>query len=206
MDEETMDEETIERVMMLHGHVDQDSALVVEDYPYGFRLRCNIRYWVDTAAKGPGRGRQRFVSQTTDARRGNTLWNKPKAGTYHAQVFMYRRGNGHVSYFPVSGSGITGLDDTRLRLTGIFEQLDDDQRRTYLALLDWSQRLAARSDWARFREVLGKLVGHLAGSDGRMPELTNGVWTTADGERIYLGQPRDLAVYEAAAREDLALR
>jgi hypothetical protein len=34
------------RVRLLLGHVDADSAYVVDDYPYGGRLRCRIRYWI----------------------------------------------------------------------------------------------------------------------------------------------------------------
>jgi hypothetical protein len=54
-----------------------ETAYVVDDYPYGFRLRCKIRYWLE---HHPKRG-FRFVSQTTNPKRGN-VWNKPKASTY----------------------------------------------------------------------------------------------------------------------------
>jgi hypothetical protein len=36
----------IARVRLLLGHIDADTAYVVDDYPYGYRLRCRIRYWV----------------------------------------------------------------------------------------------------------------------------------------------------------------
>ena len=62
---------------ILTGHVSPETAYVVEDYPYGFRLRCQIRYWLEHDAR---RG-FRFVSQTTNPKRGN-VWNKPKASTY----------------------------------------------------------------------------------------------------------------------------
>jgi len=42
------------------------SKALVEDYPYGFRLRCKIRFWLEYA---PKRG-FRFVSQTTNPKRG----------------------------------------------------------------------------------------------------------------------------------------
>ena len=32
----------------ISGHTDEKTAYVVEDYPYGFRLRTTIRYWVET--------------------------------------------------------------------------------------------------------------------------------------------------------------
>jgi hypothetical protein len=44
----------------LAGHTSPDTAFVVDDYPYGFRLRTKIRYWIETK-KGFG---QRFCSQT----------------------------------------------------------------------------------------------------------------------------------------------
>jgi hypothetical protein len=62
---------------ILKGHVSPETAYVVNDYPYGFRLRCVIRYWLDSH---PKKG-TRLMTQTTNPKRGNT-WNKPKASTY----------------------------------------------------------------------------------------------------------------------------
>lgn len=33
---------------VLSGHTSPETAYVVDDYPYGFRLRCKIRYWIET--------------------------------------------------------------------------------------------------------------------------------------------------------------
>jgi len=62
---------------ILQGHTSAESAYVVDDYPYGFRLRCKIRYWLEFKV---GKG-FRFVSQTSNPKRGD-IWNKPKASTY----------------------------------------------------------------------------------------------------------------------------
>lgn len=64
-------------VKILKGHVSPETAYEVADYPYGFRLRCKIRYWLEV---DPKRG-VRFVSQTTNPKRGD-IWNKPKKSTY----------------------------------------------------------------------------------------------------------------------------
>lgn len=64
-------------MQILKGHVSPETAYVVDDYPYGFRLRCKIRYWLEWA---PKRG-VRFVSQTTNPKRGDA-WNTPKPSTY----------------------------------------------------------------------------------------------------------------------------
>lgn len=62
---------------ILHGHVSPDTAYVVDDYPYGFRLRCKMRYWLEY---NPQRG-FRLWSQSSDPKRGH-VWNKPKASIY----------------------------------------------------------------------------------------------------------------------------
>jgi len=62
----------------LYGYDSKESAYVVDDYPFGFRLRCKIRYWMEFA---PKKG-YRMWSQTTDPRKPVEFWNKPKATTY----------------------------------------------------------------------------------------------------------------------------
>jgi hypothetical protein len=79
---------------LLTGHVSPETAYVVDDYPYGFRLRCKIRYWLEFA---PKKG-FRLVSQTSNPKRGN-VWNKPKASTYcRFGGAMYLNAEGHVAW------------------------------------------------------------------------------------------------------------
>lgn len=83
---------------LLFGHVSPETAYVVDDYPYGFRLRCKIRYWLEFKAKKGFR----FVSQTTNPKRGG-VWNKPKASTYcEFGGAMVLNDEGHVTW-----SGLT---------------------------------------------------------------------------------------------------
>ena len=83
---------------ILMNHTSPETAYVVEDYPYGFRLRCKIRYWLEYH---PKRG-FRFVSQTTNPKRGN-VWNKPKASTYMKfGGCMVLNGEGHVTWTGLS--------------------------------------------------------------------------------------------------------
>lgn len=76
----------------LAGHTTPETAYVVADYPYGFTLRCQIRYWIETKAKVG----QRVMSQTTNPKRPGVVWNKPKASTYSAIRVLYLAENGHV--------------------------------------------------------------------------------------------------------------
>lgn len=77
----------------LYGHTSEASAYLVPDYPYGFRERTQIRYWLEAK---PKKG-WRFVSQTMNPKTGR--WNKPKASTYAAWgAAMYLDAEGHVQW------------------------------------------------------------------------------------------------------------
>lgn len=77
-------------VKQLIGHTSEDTAYLVDDYPYGYTLRTQIRYWIETK-KNFG---QRFVSQTLNPKTGK--WNKPKASTYHAVLVLGLDEEDHV--------------------------------------------------------------------------------------------------------------
>jgi hypothetical protein len=82
----------------LYGHTDMNSAFLVDDYPYGFQLRTQIRYWLEYK---PSKG-YRFVSQTKNPKTGQ--WNKPKASTYMELAgAMYLDEKDHVQW---TGLGI----------------------------------------------------------------------------------------------------
>jgi len=77
---------------LLLGYDSESNAYLVDDYPYGFRLRTKIRYWVESV-KGKG---DRFCSQTLNPKTGR--WNKPKKSTYAAVMAMYLNEDDHVKY------------------------------------------------------------------------------------------------------------
>lgn len=97
-------------VKVLSGHYSPDTAFVVEDYPYGFKLRCKIRYWLEVNKRGT-----RFLSQTTNPKKAFDAaglpidsWNKPKASTYSEYGVMIQfppcsDGIQRVSWVAVSG-------------------------------------------------------------------------------------------------------
>jgi len=107
---------------VLTGHTSPETAYVVADYPYGFRLRCQIRYWIETTKHG-----QRVVSQTTNPKRPGIVWNKPKASTYtNLRVLFIDDSTGYVE-----NAGITYADSEKIAafeaaygaaLTGEYEQ------------------------------------------------------------------------------------
>jgi hypothetical protein len=86
---------------ILKGHVSPETAYLVNDYPYGYTLRCKIRYWLESNKHGT-----RMVSQTSNPKLagfGGDVWNKPKASTYAKFAgCMYLDDEEHVHW--------TGLD------------------------------------------------------------------------------------------------
>lgn len=190
---------TIPRVTPLTGHTDADSAYLVEDYPYGRRLRCQIRYWIETAIKGSAKGQQRFVSQTTDPRREGTVWNKPHPSTYAQIAVMYLDGKGHVHWHGIP-FWIDGPEDVRTREMGIYDAFTDDQRKLYDGMLRLARK-ASPNSWADWEANVARLAAYIT-ETGELPELQNKVWK--QGAR--LTSLSDPAAYAAAARATIPVR
>lgn len=76
----------------LKGYNSIDKSYKVDDYPYGFRQRTSIFYWIESQ---PGKG-DRFCSYTINPKNGKP--NKPKCSTYSTFMYMYLDENGHVQH------------------------------------------------------------------------------------------------------------
>lgn len=80
----------------LYNYSEQNPYLI-DDYPYGFKLRCKIRFWVEYS---PKKG-FRFCSQTENPKNG--MWNKPKKSTYTLIAMnMYLDEENHIQHRIVS--------------------------------------------------------------------------------------------------------
>lgn len=76
----------------LYNHTCEKSAYYVDNYPWGFRLKTQIRYWIETSEKA--NGGQRIVKQTMNPKTGS--WCSPKKSTYRWVMFMFLDENEHV--------------------------------------------------------------------------------------------------------------
>ncbi len=77
---------------ILSMHNNSGNALIVENYPYGFRLRTKIRYWIETTKRG-----DRFVSQTLNPK--TQRWNAEKKSTYtDVGILMQEKANSHITW------------------------------------------------------------------------------------------------------------
>lgn len=105
-------------VQPLYDHTTEATAFVVDDYPYGFTARTQIRYWLEYKAKKGWR----FVSQTKNPKTG--AWNKPKASTYTEWgAAMYLDENNHVQW-----TGIRQYSDDRAILAFVTTFPNADMR------------------------------------------------------------------------------
>lgn len=158
---------TIEQVTVLHGHTSQDTAYLIEDYPYGRRLRCQMRVWIEQAAKGAAKGQYRVMRQTSNPKVAGEVWNKPHASTYSDWLVLYRDASGHIHEH--AGSliyGFSGAGDARMRLDGTYGQLADSERKVYDLMVKIGQR---HDRWDGWRAAVEFIAGYRAGHDGQVP-------------------------------------
>jgi hypothetical protein len=124
----------------LTGHTSPETAYTVTDYPYGFTLRCKIRYWLEYKPKQGFR----FVSQTTNPKVPTEVWNKPKASTYclGPSVMLCDERNGHITWTGVSG--YCSLDEVNAFIVQHGHAFDENQRNAATGLRLALERYAAR--------------------------------------------------------------
>lgn len=91
---------------ILSGHVSPETAYIVNDYPYGFRLRCKIRYWLE---HNPKKGTRMWLQTTNPKVEAYTdkqywpIWNKPKCSTYSFIAgCMYLDDDEHIQWSGLS--------------------------------------------------------------------------------------------------------
>ena len=73
----------------LYNHVNEETAYTVQDYPWGYRMRTEQRYWIESNKNG-----DRFVYQTKDPRTGK--WCAPKKSVYNLAKVLVLDENNHV--------------------------------------------------------------------------------------------------------------
>lgn len=151
---------------ILRGHTSSETAYVVDDYPYGFTLRCRIRYWLERKA---GFG-YRLMSQTTNPKVAGEVWNKPRAGTYVAGMArMFKDQAGHVQWTVFRGPGDSpeGAERFLERLGHLFNEAD----RCAFRLGVLYSRKANPNCWARW--------------DAAHPEASDLMRPTDPQEKLY---------------------
>ena len=125
---------------LIIGARSPETAVVVSDYPYGRRLRCVMRYWLETK-KSHG---TRLVSQTNNPKRPGLVWNKPHAGTYTlGAVVLHTDQNAHVKEraftdFNLSTSTVERANDS-------FQQVETFERENAPAFTETDHEFIRRT-------------------------------------------------------------
>jgi hypothetical protein len=73
----------------------KETALVKENWPWGFKLKSPRRFWIETGRKG-----QREASQQKNPKTG--LWCKPRRTTYSMAMVLAEDTSGLVSTYSIS--------------------------------------------------------------------------------------------------------
>ena len=71
----------------LYNHTSFETAYVVQDWPWGYKLRTEKRFWIESNKNG-----DREISQTLDPRTGK--WCAPKKSTYYPVRIFYTSDQG----------------------------------------------------------------------------------------------------------------
>jgi hypothetical protein len=125
-------------VQPLTGHTSQDTAHVTLDYPYGFKLRCERRCWLERDPAG--RKGYRFCTQTSNPKKPGT-WNAPKKSTYTMLAVMGLDEENHVTW---TGVSMYQFEDTQDFVDKYGHAFDANQAMDSAAMLHAYKRHQAR--------------------------------------------------------------
>lgn len=136
-------------------HNSPERGYIIRDYPFGRRVRCIKRVWVETCTKGAGKGKQRVGSQTTTKAfnyrytddqtipapmEDPRMWNKPKYGIFHDMAILYI--DPETGYIETGCLHDTGWNERVVQFRDKFaEHLDGEQAARFQRILDLSDRM-----------------------------------------------------------------
>lgn len=81
-----------EKNKYLYGYDSQEKSYEVDNYPWGFKLKTKIRYWIETKENYG----QRLCSQTQNPK--TLKWCSPKYSTYSRIAILFLDEKNHVRH------------------------------------------------------------------------------------------------------------
>jgi hypothetical protein len=190
------DEAGIARVEVLHGHTSMETAYLQPDYPYG-GYRCMRRVWLEQAIKGAARGQYRLVTQTTNPRVPEVRWNKPHPGTYSYWAVLLRLPHKGEDFLDWIGCGIWGPNpakDVVIHASGVYEQLNDAERKAYDTFVRLSHKGGSRS-WEHWETQIVPAMRAYHNEHGTWPDPED---SAALGKTVFLAADEYPAAIAAA--------
>ena len=81
----------------LYNHTSEETAYIIKDYPWGFRMRTEQRAWIESNKNG-----DRFIVRTKDPRTGK--WCAPKKSIYDHVKVLFLDEQDHLQTFDLERS------------------------------------------------------------------------------------------------------
>jgi hypothetical protein len=110
-------------------HTSFETAYKVENYPYGFRLRTTMHYWIETVAK---KG-DRLCTCTINPKNGRI--NAPKKSTFSNIGILYLDENNHVHWDTINIYTKPNLIVDFINNTIGEDKLNEEQKKQYRQLI-----------------------------------------------------------------------
>ena len=146
----------------LFGHYNEETAYLIEDYPYGRRKRCQKKVWLETDPQG--KKGDRFVSRTQNP--DSKRWNAEKKSTYSNIGVLFKDEKGHIHWTAIT------IYDSREKVKafveniGGVEKLNEGQTIMYNSLMGidhtvrdgyGNEEKPYRYDWIKYGDKLSEL-------------------------------------------------
>lgn len=137
---------------ILENQPTEENPYIVENYPYGFRLRTKIKYWVETTKNG-----QRFVSQTLNPK--TAVWNKPKKSTYSQILLIGLDEKNHVTYTGISLYSLEETLEFEKKYKKYFNEYQKQEMTNMIKMLEVYDKVEYKVRTQKFRHIVtGEIV------------------------------------------------
>lgn len=168
---------------LLHGHVGQENAYLIEDYPYG-RLRCQKKMWIDKAKPKMG---VRVGEQTSNPKRGNDWNNKPKFSVYQGFGVLYidHTDNDHVKWYGIGQyPSMSAIAD--FRATGLPLQFTENEGVEFDTFMNYVRKFNGKS-YDQWMEMEKRILDNASSASSRdeLYQLVNKVHDETGIEPLY---------------------
>ena len=108
-----------------------DTAYIVKDWPWGWTLKTEARFWIETTKRG-----DRFVKQLVNPKTGQ--WCKPKKQTYEAVLVLAILDDGEVTFKGLGNHADRDKIAAVLEMID-FEKLNEAQKKQICTLNAWAE-------------------------------------------------------------------
>jgi len=132
---------------LLYNAKSFDTAYIIEDWPWGYTLKTECRFWIETTKNG-----DRLCKQTMNPKTGK--WCKPKKSTYEAVEVLAITDEGKVTSVGIGKYADEDRIANALDQTIDFNLLNDQQKKQICKLNAWAN-------------VMSKVTWEIRRDDGR---------------------------------------